>query len=188
MTKSPKSRGYRRHEKPPLSYITLIAMAIKSHSSQRATLQQINEWLAANFPFFRGEYIGWKNSVRHNLSLNDCFVKILRDPSRPWGKDNFWTIAENCSYIFDNGAFRRRRKNEVANRPAPFSIDWILSLPDSRPSSPQSTFSDSDSSQACSPPPVAPRILPIYMMPRRMPQIYHVQKRAFTIDSLLQST
>ena len=69
-------RNYRRHEKPPYSYITLIAMAIKAQKDEQATLQQINDWLIQNFLFFRGEYIGWKNSVRHNLSLNDCFVKV----------------------------------------------------------------------------------------------------------------
>ena len=70
-------RNYRRHEKPPYSYITLIAMAIKAQKDEQATLQQINDWLIQNFLFFRGEYIGWKNSVRHNLSLNDCFVKVI---------------------------------------------------------------------------------------------------------------
>ena len=62
------------------------------------------------FPFFRGSYTGWRNSVRHNLSLNECFQKILRDPSRPWGKDNYWTINPNSEYTFADGVFRRRRK------------------------------------------------------------------------------
>lgn len=62
------------------------------------------------FPFFRGSYTGWRNSVRHNLSLNDCFLKVLRDPSRPWGKDNYWMLNPQSEYTFADGVFRRRRK------------------------------------------------------------------------------
>lgn len=156
MTKTKGSRGYRRHEKPPYSYITLIAMAIKAQPAKKATLQQINDWLISNFQFFRGEYNGWKNSVRHNLSLNDCFTKILRDPSRPWGKDNYWTISAKCSYIFKDGAFRRRKKikdeNLKTRKFTPFSIDWILALPSARPVSPARSDGLSDSSLTSSPP------------------------------------
>ena len=65
----------------------------------------MKEW-----PFFRGEYIGWRNSIRHNLSLNECFKKVLRDPNRPWGKDNYWMLNESSDYTFADGVFRRRRK------------------------------------------------------------------------------
>ncbi|XP_061695384.1 forkhead box protein Q1a [Syngnathoides biaculeatus] len=105
-----KSKPYTRRPKPPFSYIALIAMAIRDSPCGRLTLAEINEYLMNKFPFFRGSYTGWRNSVRHNLSLNDCFHKVLRDPSRPWGKDNFWMLNPHSEYTFADGVFRRRRK------------------------------------------------------------------------------
>ncbi|XP_019374128.1 PREDICTED: forkhead box protein Q1, partial [Gavialis gangeticus] len=80
------------------SYIALIAMAIRDSAGGRLTLAEINDYLMSRFPFFRGAYTGWRNSVRHNLSLNDCFVKVLRDPARPWGKDNYWMLNPSSEY------------------------------------------------------------------------------------------
>ncbi|XP_069469622.1 forkhead box protein Q1 [Ambystoma mexicanum] len=105
-----KGKPYTRRPKPPYSYIALIAMAIRDSGGGRLTLAEINDYLMRKFPFFRGGYTGWRNSVRHNLSLNDCFVKVLRDPSRPWGKDNYWMLNPNSEYTFADGVFRRRRK------------------------------------------------------------------------------
>ncbi|KAM9322724.1 forkhead box protein Q1a [Pholidichthys leucotaenia] len=105
-----KSKPYARRPKPPFSYIALIAMAIRDSPSGRLTLAEINDFLMNKFPFFRGSYTGWRNSVRHNLSLNDCFIKVLRDPSRPWGKDNYWMLNPHSEYTFADGVFRRRRK------------------------------------------------------------------------------
>lgn len=107
---SAKSKPYTRRPKPPFSYIALIAMAIRDSPSGRLTLAEINDYLMKKFPFFRGSYTGWRNSVRHNLSLNDCFLKVLRDPSRPWGKDNYWMLNPHSEYTFADGVFRRRRK------------------------------------------------------------------------------
>lgn len=105
-----KGKPYTRRPKPPYSYIALIAMAIRDSNSGRLTLAEINDYLMKKFPFFRGTYTGWRNSVRHNLSLNDCFLKVLRDPSRPWGKDNYWMLNPQSEYTFADGVFRRRRK------------------------------------------------------------------------------
>nr|XP_010595836.1 LOW QUALITY PROTEIN: forkhead box protein Q1 [Loxodonta africana] len=117
-----RGKPYTRRPKPPYSYIALIAMAIRDSAGGRLTLGKINEYLMGKFPFFRGSYTGWRNSVRHNLSLNDCFVKVLRDPSRPWGKDNYWMLNPNSEYTFADGVFRRRRKRLGHRAAAPAAM------------------------------------------------------------------
>lgn len=99
--------GLRRPEKPPYSYIALIVMAIQSAPSKRLTLSEIYQFLQARFPFFRGSYQGWKNSVRHNLSLNECFIKLPKGLGRP-GKGHYWTIDPSSEFMFEEGSFRRR--------------------------------------------------------------------------------
>ncbi|XP_042318166.1 forkhead box protein F2 [Sceloporus undulatus] len=101
------SSGLRRPEKPPYSYIALIVMAIQSSPSKRLTLSEIYQFLQARFPFFRGAYQGWKNSVRHNLSLNECFIKLPKGLGRP-GKGHYWTIDPASEFMFEEGSFRRR--------------------------------------------------------------------------------
>ncbi|XP_062412903.1 forkhead box protein Q1-like [Sardina pilchardus] len=110
------NKSYTRRPKPPYSYIALIAMAIRDSSTGRLTLAEINDYLMKKFPFFRGSYTGWRNSVRHNLSLNDCFLKVLREPARPWGKDNYWMLNPHSEYTFADGVFRRRRKRIVGKK------------------------------------------------------------------------
>ncbi|CAL8101865.1 unnamed protein product [Orchesella dallaii] len=99
--------GGRRQEKPPYSYIALIVMAIQSSPTKRLTLSEIYQFLQQRFSFFRGPYQGWKNSVRHNLSLNECFIKLPKGLGRP-GKGHYWTIDPASEYMFEEGSFRRR--------------------------------------------------------------------------------
>lgn len=106
-TELPRKPGARRQEKPPYSYIALIVMAIQSSPGKRLTLSEIYSFLQQRFPFFRGAYQGWKNSVRHNLSLNECFIKLPKGLGRP-GKGHYWTIDPSTEYMFEEGSFRRR--------------------------------------------------------------------------------
>jgi len=67
------------NNKPPYSFSCLIFMAIEDSLVKKLPVKEIYGWIQANFPFFRGAPNGWKNSVRHNLSLNKCFMKVEKD-------------------------------------------------------------------------------------------------------------
>lgn len=45
--------------------------------------------------------------MRHNLSLNECFIKLPKNIGRP-GKGHYWTIDPASEFMFEEGSYRRR--------------------------------------------------------------------------------
>ncbi|OCT77343.1 hypothetical protein XELAEV_18032544mg [Xenopus laevis] len=90
--KNKKKKNYQRYAKPPYSYLAMISLVIQNSPEKRLKLSQILQDISSLFPFFKGNYQGWKDSIRHNLSSNDCFRKVLKDPLKPQAKGNYWTV------------------------------------------------------------------------------------------------
>ena len=101
--------------KPPYSYISLTAMAIQSSPQKMLSLSEIYQFIMDHFPFYRENTQRWQNSLRHNLSFNDCFLKIPRRPDQP-GKGSLWALHPDCGAMFENGSFLRRRKRFKSER------------------------------------------------------------------------
>ena len=53
-------------------------------------------FFSEHFPYFKNAPSGWKNSVRHNLSLNKCFEKIEKPASNgSQRKGCLWAMNPN---------------------------------------------------------------------------------------------
>ena len=74
---SPSPEEKAQYKRPPHTYPALIASAILDSPGNLITLRGIYDYIMNNFPYYKycHDKSAWQNSIRHNLSLNQCFVK-----------------------------------------------------------------------------------------------------------------
>ncbi|CAH1232903.1 FOXN4 [Branchiostoma lanceolatum] len=87
-----KTETEKVYPKPAYSYSCLIAMALKNSKTGCLPVSEIYNFMCDNFPYFKTAPDGWKNSVRHNLSLNKCFEKVEKSTGGTSKKGCLWTL------------------------------------------------------------------------------------------------
>lgn len=88
-------------QKPPFCYSTLIYLAIKLSKKKQATLNEIYRWIKEHFKYYRTAESSWQNSIRHNLSLNEFFMKVPKQAGSA-GKGSYWKLNPEYELIFSD--------------------------------------------------------------------------------------
>ncbi|XP_043288887.1 uncharacterized protein jumu isoform X2 [Venturia canescens] len=114
------------YPKPAYSYSCLIAMALKNSQTGSLPVSEIYNFMCEHFPYFKTAPNGWKNSVRHNLSLNKCFEKI----EKPAGNGNqrkgcLWAINPAKIAKMDEEVSKWSRKDPLAIKKAMIYPDHL---------------------------------------------------------------
>ncbi|KAJ7862313.1 hypothetical protein B0H13DRAFT_2567488 [Mycena leptocephala] len=135
--------------KPCYPYSTLIRYAIKGSPNQKLLLEDIYYAIQSRFPYFRTAPNGWKNSIRHNLSLNPSFEKVPR-PLTDRGKGSYWTVNNNVDPR--TGVHRTRKKKTKCTKGRSLEEDGVeYHPPDGRFDESQYTLAESGASHQSPP-------------------------------------
>ncbi|XP_009858528.2 transcription factor protein isoform X2 [Ciona intestinalis] len=118
LTSTPPPEERSQYKRPPHTYPALIASAILDSPGHLITLRGIYDYIMNHFPYYKycHDKSAWQNSIRHNLSLNQCFVKVPRYENA--AKSNYWTMTREGFEEFGNeNSFKRRRRRGAALAP-----------------------------------------------------------------------
>ncbi|XP_067004229.1 uncharacterized protein jumu [Anabrus simplex] len=145
------------YPKPAYSYSCLIAMALKNSKTGSLPVSEIYNFMCEHFPYFKTAPNGWKNSVRHNLSLNKCFEKIekptVSGSSQQQRKGCLWAMNPAKIAKMDEEVQKWSKKDPMAIKKAmvcPENLEMLERGEMKRESSDLSSFSNGQASGSLS--------------------------------------
>ncbi|XP_030007752.1 forkhead box protein N1 isoform X2 [Sphaeramia orbicularis] len=115
--------------KPIYSYSILIFMALRNSKTGSLPVNEIYSFMTEHFPYFKTAPDGWKNSVRHNLSLNKCFEKVENKNGNSSRKGCLWALNPAKVEKMQEELHKWRRKDPVTVRRSmakPQDLDHLL--------------------------------------------------------------
>ncbi|XP_039770471.1 forkhead box protein N1 [Ornithorhynchus anatinus] len=115
--------------KPIYSYSILIFMALKNSKTGSLPVSEIYNFMTEHFPYFKTAPDGWKNSVRHNLSLNKCFEKVENKSGSSSRKGCLWALNPAKIDKMQEELQKWKRKDPVAVRKSmakPEELDSLI--------------------------------------------------------------
>ncbi|KAK6910352.1 hypothetical protein I203_104384 [Kwoniella mangroviensis CBS 8507] len=102
--------GHGNVYKPDLTHVQAIRLVIAASPRGKMTLSQIYQAFEERWPWHKTAGMTWKNSIRHNLSLNDCFINVEKATAQGGGKGGYWIVDNSQS-----GRTARKLKRSATN-------------------------------------------------------------------------
>ncbi|XP_041054085.1 forkhead box protein N1-like [Carcharodon carcharias] len=133
------------YPKPIYSYSILIFMALKNSIAGSLPVSEIYNFMTEHFPYFKTAPDGWKNSVRHNLSLNKCFEKVENKSGGTSRKGCLWTLNPSKIQKMQEELQKWRRKDPGAVRKSMAKPDELEKLIGEKPDKTKSSMMASPS-------------------------------------------
>ncbi|CAD5118241.1 DgyrCDS6961 [Dimorphilus gyrociliatus] len=91
-----------RNVRPNISYREIVAKILLNSEKGEMSLREIVDKIAAEYAYYENSKRNWPSSVRHTLSVSDCFVKAGRAKG---GRGYKWKIDESFIKFFRQGKF-----------------------------------------------------------------------------------
>ncbi|XP_053503225.1 forkhead box protein N1 [Ictalurus furcatus] len=127
-----------QYPKPIYSYSILIFMALRNSRTGSLPVSEIYSFMTEHFPYFKTAPDGWKNSIRHNLSLNKCFEKVENKKGNSSRKGCLWALNPAKVEKMQEELQKWRRKDPVTVRRSMARPELLDHLLGDRPEKPRS--------------------------------------------------